>query len=605
MKSFKLLKNLLSRQAGQPIQSYSLMQCHKALLLSMIHIVLCWGCRGSEQDVAQLGDARPQAITYLSSELIAISDAAYQSGRWGEGRIILINRTTGKREGVWYTPVSNPQDLSLIDDQLMVLSSGALSLGMSPKGDLSALSLLSVTEPLKTIRHFKWYAEPIGSYAVNAQPVDHQNETTFHVDLSSGIDGVLWRAVIPKVEETIDQEADVSQLLGVRYAPEGSLSLGALQRWNSFTVLVDFNTDRLHLFDEQGIQMPCSPELGRFEGVMEGAQTPFIQGNRLWVSFGLSGRLQHIDLDTLDLEDPNCRPIQEEYTPPLGQVPNDLLVIEDRILVLHSAESAIWVYDQMTGQRIAQWSLPSQTNPWHMAISPDGSELAVTEWVRGGITIINADTGDQIQQLSPSISAAPPPPSCAQPTDGPIKTGAMIIDRPITLTWPTSENGNEATATDLQAVPQLALWFDRINPAITIEVKLSPEDAWRQLALPPTLTVSSPKPQQGSDPLGLISLDDALPDPYPTQPPPDGYDPCDLFYPQPGLLNLTLDQLVNVDPTQRYWGGAHPLAGKVSLHQLRLSPSPTSELDELPTLYAATYRWWGQPATSVITVTSE
>ena len=74
-------------------------------------------------EVATLGRARPQAVTYLDDETLAVSDVAYRAGRWGEGRVIFLNPKSRTRYGAWFTPISNPQRLKVIADQLAVVSS--------------------------------------------------------------------------------------------------------------------------------------------------------------------------------------------------------------------------------------------------------------------------------------------------------------------------------------------------------------------------------------------------------------------------------------------------------------------------------------------------
>ena len=100
--------------------------------------------------------------------------------------------------------------------------------------------------------------------------------------------------------------ADEYRITTQRFVEEETLSLSAVEAWGDKLVVVEFNQDRLIVFNQQGQPYPCTPELGQYEGVMEGAQTPVVEGERLWVNFGLSGRLIHLDLAELDLEDPEC-----------------------------------------------------------------------------------------------------------------------------------------------------------------------------------------------------------------------------------------------------------------------------------------------------------
>ena len=54
----------------------------------------------------------------------------------------------------------------MIDDQLAVVSSGAIDLSGEPRGGWSALSVLDLEQPLSEAHSVAWRAEPLGSFLV-------------------------------------------------------------------------------------------------------------------------------------------------------------------------------------------------------------------------------------------------------------------------------------------------------------------------------------------------------------------------------------------------------------------------------------------------------
>ena len=618
--------------------------------MSLIMLCVIGGLSGCEwapgaDPVAQLGGARPQAITYLSDDVLAVSDVAYRAGQWGEGRVIFINPHTGSRYGAWFTPSANPQRLRVMRDHLGVVSSGVIDLTSEPRGGWSALSLLDLDRPLQSHQTLAWHATPRGTFLVDVAlapiPAERRANTPDHINtedpllryhLSSGLDGVLWRADLSEVEPSELWETSSTSSLtldAVRYAPSELLSLGALARWGSLTLVIDFNSDRLWIFDEQDQPLPCAPELGQFEGVMEGAQTPHVKDDLLWVSFGLSGRLIEIDLSKIDLEDEECSILTDVYDPPLGQIPNDLWVAGDLIYVLHSAENALWVYDRTTQQRAHVWPLPDQTNPWHLALSPDQSTLAISEWARGGVTLMSAQDGSLSGQISPEALAPPPPTEClwsdqqratsseASPRGWVVRSGG------VTWTWDPDKRGDyktdaesrrqHARPQDLQNVAQLAIAFGAKPTAVRLEVKLTRDDDWRPLIHSQFIGGQLDAPAEVGDALktsikvnsSLITTTSA-----PSSPTSDQFslftEPCELFShaqyqgtPQSvSVARLTLTPavdperdaaIINADGEDQLWGGALPHAGHVPLYSVRMTPvDPEDEIKVL----AVSYRSW-------------
>ena len=452
--------------------------------------------------------ARLQAISYLDEKTLAVSDTAYYEGEWEEGRVILIDLESKRRLGVWYSSVSNPQGLVTSTDSLAVLSSGNLVLGESPQGSWSSLSMLQIDEngQFELQQELKLHNFPQGVYLVDSLPIDFAQKTLNFDEkwvLSSGIDAVLWKVgftqSLSNADSTIDNgqnDGNQRKLLNIkaqRYAPSDTLSLASIVQWNDYSLLIDFNRDRLYFVNSDGKIEQCSPELGRFEDVMEGAQMPFLLDDRLWVGFGLSGRLIHLDLAQLrtQLSDPNCQISPMIYNPPLGQVPNDLKVIDNQVYVLHSAESALWTYSVDSGERIAQRALPLQSNPWHMALSPNRKQMAISEWLSGSVSLLNLDQDGQISRLDSNLFSPPPPAQCFQPLKQddfseqeqniPIGHMGVVLQLPEEAWQNLGESTRQGTLSqDLQGAPQLGLVLSTEAP-IKIEVKIEREGEWIEL----------------------------------------------------------------------------------------------------------------------------
>ena len=563
------------------------------VVLSLSTLLLACEIDQSESKALYESTARLQAISFLSPSVIAVTDSAYHGGKWGEGRVILVDIQRKETLLAWFTPIANPQALSYVECELAILSSGTLILGANPKGSWSSLSLLEYSgDHLSSLQDTLIYSEPKGSYLVDFVIAPEREESQHSWELSSGVDGVLWR--VAQTHHDIDVSAQ-------RFAPRELLSLGALTSWRSYTLLIEFNQDRLYIFDHSGAPLPCSPELGQYEEVMEGAQTPKVRGDRLWISFGLSGLLSHIDLDTLDLQDPTCSIDPFVYDPPLGQVPNDLLIRGDEVLVLHSAESALWTYNINSGERVERRMLDTQTNPWHLAISPDEQTLAISEWLRGGVSLLKASEGGELTQLPPSLFASPFPPSCARPIEMTSQRdreeGLAIDERGQTLTWETLPSTSGVDSKMLQRAPQLALSFTSDSGAAAFEYKQPNDQQWRRLT--------------SLDHLKLVVLDPSMTD-FQQEPPPSARstalseaplglyfrpnesssstasaDPCSLFSPSFGAMRLPLHDEVTLNHREEEHHREEE--GKRPLYQLRIT---ALDSQQPLTLKDVAYRRW-------------
>ena len=94
---------------------------------------------------------------------------------------------------------------------------------------------------------------------------------------------------------------DAGQLVGQvrQYGVDTALGLGAVTTWNSHFIVIDFNSDTLFLMDPAAAETLCQVDLGLFEGELEGAMSPLVVGDRLYVIMALSGMVREVDLVSL------------------------------------------------------------------------------------------------------------------------------------------------------------------------------------------------------------------------------------------------------------------------------------------------------------------
>ena len=509
--------------------------------------------------------ARPQAITLTSDgEHLAVTDVSFREGGWGEGRLLLFHINTRARPLTWYTPNPNPQALLSAPNGLLVVSGGRLDLtGDLPSASQGALSWLPLTAtPVTTLPLHGYYPISAAFSAPEATLSNAPPEPPPALTLSSGVLGELRQLgagwpLTPTGEPWTPTP----------YAPPNALSLATLARWRDHTLALDFNTDTLHILTPSGDLAPCAPRLGGGGaiGVMEGAQTPRVRGDTLWVSFGLSGRLIELDLTTLDLSSPTCSPTTHAYTPALGAIPNDLAVDNERVYALLSGEQEVWSYRRSTRAREARGIFPHNTHPWQMTLDEPRGALWVTGWLSGSIWRVDLHQGLHIEGLHieewwTAQDLDPPPPTrCARPIElsphKPPLRGAQI-----TLTWPeppTPPPSSPAQASDLQGAPQLALLVSALSGDVLIEAQLHAGGPWRPLS-PTTLPSPHPSARTATS------------------------DPCALFT-DPNAITAPLAEALS--PLARE---LHLEAGRLPLYALRLTALSGSELS----LTDASYRAW-------------
>ena len=268
--------------------------------------------------------------------------------------------------------------------------------------------------------------------------------------------------------------------------PSSPLGLGALATWKDWLLWIDFNQDRLFLIDQEGNLAPCSPHLGDFPNEMEGAQTPYVSDDTLWVSFGLSGGLKEFDLTSLDPLQSQCTFEGDQYQPALGQLPNDLLANKEFVFVLDSATHDVWVYDRTSKKQVARWPIQTTTHPWHFVLSPNQQDLVITEWEGHALQWMSAQSGRLLKRFTRFNSETKEKTVCTGQWDSNVQVlgdewgqlneedSQFIIDLSITKDSPINfsnvnqdQEQNQLTSSNY---PRVALWVAPDSGSFKLEV---------------------------------------------------------------------------------------------------------------------------------------
>ena len=164
--------------------------------------------------------------------------------------------------------------------------------------------------------------------------------------------------------------------------------LASIVTWKEHFVLTEFNQDRLYLIDKDGETIKCKIGLGTNTDAIEGLQTPLVVDDQLFVSFAFSGHLERIDLNSL-LN--SCRLDRTVLPVTLGQVPNDLDLVNDELWVTMSGENHLLRVDRFSGENIGQVVLPVSSNPWQFDFDRIRQLGVVSLWSIDQVHLLDAD----------------------------------------------------------------------------------------------------------------------------------------------------------------------------------------------------------------------
>jgi hypothetical protein len=355
---------------------------------------------------------RPQALVWVD-DLIVVGNSGFRSAGWRDGTLTVLDAATGEILRRLPTSAPNPQRLAVHDGWLYAVSSGPLDTAADP--------------PIATGPGALDGWPVVGLRRAGAPALSVALETAEGGQVGGPVDLAFLpggRALISLAVRNAALLVDLGEGRLLRDARDpltlgdsARLGLGALAPWGARAVLVDFNTDRLHLFERDGTPWACSVALGERPRDLEGAAAPAVVDDTLYVLLTLPGVVRRVDLAALDPDAEDCgAPEVDTVVSPLGQVPNDLHVRGDLLYVVHSGDNRVSAYDRHSGAPRDHWVLPVGSNPWHLAFSPSGARMAVTEWAGDALTIFEIADPETSARVGAEAPAAP---LAVSPSPGP------------------------------------------------------------------------------------------------------------------------------------------------------------------------------------------
>ncbi|MEE2787115.1 MAG: hypothetical protein VX589_07220 [Myxococcota bacterium] len=332
---------------------------------------------------------RPQALLFVG-EFLVVTNTAYDGGTWDDGFVVIIDTNTRAVVNLWKTSAKNPQALAIHGGYLYVVNTGTF--------DLSDFERPKVLEP-GTVERVP--VEDLDKDGIRPE-VFSLSGSTANADFRAptdlafiGANAVITSALDPAVLLTSFEEGGGS-LMGpvIRYESDAQLGLGGVATWQNQFVIVDFNADRLYLLDPSDPEIRCPTDIGLFDGELEGALAPLVVDDRVYVIMALSGIIRAVELGPLAADCPT-----QISTPvsPLGQIPNDMLRLDQQMAVVESGDNRIRLYSLDGGENACQWTLPVGSNPWSLTRHAQTQTLAVSEWGTNSVLLIDRRGGASIR----------------------------------------------------------------------------------------------------------------------------------------------------------------------------------------------------------------
>ncbi len=356
-------------------------------VLSLLALAFLPACVDSPADDRSAPTAgpflAPQAVVWVGDRVV-VANSGYTAAGWADGTLTVIDPATGAVLRRLPTSRPDPQRLVLHDGALFVVNTGVVDTTTDPpvarvEGSIDRWTLGDLDAALAPTQ--TWRVPPTEGGRVGGP-----------IDLAFAGDRALVTLALANAALLLDPS--VGWLRGpdapVDLGEGRRLGLGSVAAWGDRFLVVDFNSDRLFVVTSEGLVWPCSVDLGRGRD-LEGAQSPWVVDDVLYVVLALAGEVRRIELSALRSDAPGCGVVPVTAVAPLGQVPNDLLSWEGALLVVQSGENAVTAYDRRSGDRTATWNLPRGSNPWHAALAPDGHRLAVTEWAADALSILDLE----------------------------------------------------------------------------------------------------------------------------------------------------------------------------------------------------------------------
>jgi hypothetical protein len=326
----------------------------------------------------------PQAVLFVGDRLV-VGNTGYDPADWRRGSLIVLDATDLSFRAQIWTARENPQRLVAHADRLFVVETGILDFSdfdaprAATPGAIEAFALDGLERGARA-----------GLLELDVGPIDFAARDERAV-FSSALVNSVWGL-------NLARPLSPAALSGpTPLTTAAPLGLGAVRPWREGFVIVDFNSDSAHLLDPAGVPTGCSVHLGESDAV-EGAQSPWVEGDALYVILAFAGVVRRVDLGALSV---GCVAPVETVVPALGQVPNDLHLRGEEIFVVHSADNNVVVYGLADGRERRRYVLGRGANPWHAAFSPDGRLMAVTEWAGQGLSVFDLASG-QVRRVGAS-----------------------------------------------------------------------------------------------------------------------------------------------------------------------------------------------------------
>ena len=351
---------------------------------------------GEEVPVAGVtqGFDAPQGVVF-TDEWVVVSNTAFQADTlsFGEGSITLISRAN--RTIVKTIPVSapNPQKLLVAGDSLYVLCSGQtrfdqsiwLNIAVSP-GALDRFpldSLADATGPSESLALPISQEDPreggFGSMAVS-----EDQETLL---LASGQKAILWAVDLVTFSWLRGPQNPI-----VPFEHENNDTLTVSNGSEGTFLVSSFNRDEVFFFDEETL----SPDLEKtvpmgetedMEGLLHTLELP--DGSLLGL-LAIANGLFHL---------PNSGD-KGKMVGVVGPIANHMALRGDDVFVVNSGVNNVVRFDPLSQSMESPFiAFPVGSNPWEIAISPEGSEGVVTLNHANQVAWVNLDAGELVELI--------------------------------------------------------------------------------------------------------------------------------------------------------------------------------------------------------------
>ena len=325
----------------------------------------------------------PQSLKIFDDTLVVLN-SGYDALDWSPGYMSLIRLDDLSTSTHIDTVALNPQSLQMTSDGIFIVETGRYDFGdfenprSEPPFGIERFSLRGQTAVSES---FIQLPEQLDEQSISA-PIDLRTIGSVTL-VTSGLFNIAWRIKWTNMTTGIVDEIDVLKLEN-----ELEPGLASIVTWNEHFVLTEFNQDRLYLIAKDGDAIQCRIDLGTNPDAIEGLQTPLVVNDQLFVSFAFSGHLERIELNTL-LDD--CRLERTALPVTLGQVPNDLDLVNDELWVTMSGENHLLRVDRLSGQALGQVVLPISSNPWQFDFDPIRQLGAVSLWAIDQVYLLDAN----------------------------------------------------------------------------------------------------------------------------------------------------------------------------------------------------------------------